>query len=290
MAKQISGGCELTCASGIKCTIFEKASKDQLATADIVVNHHGSVPKKHRDEQIIMYYTGESNHSEPKKSTPQYLAQYDVPVSFHTDREFYFTWTNRFRDAFERVPTKQWPEWNTQLDAIAVFVSRCKKGGRDDLIRKLSKIMTVHSFGKCAQTHKLRDVHPTCVRAKNRYEEKLCVFPKYKFVLALDNSEETDYVTEKVYHALLSGAVPLYRGAPNINDFVPDPKSIINLKDYDSDSKALVERLKAITLDDDVFAWRHKSVDEWSPKFLEHMRHSEPTCDICTMAANRKKC
>ncbi|KAI5688850.1 Glycosyltransferase family 10 [Leishmania braziliensis] len=48
-----------------------------------------------------------------------------------------------------------------------------------------------------------------------------CVFRKYRYALPFENSFEDDYVTEKVYNALLSGALPLYIGAMNIADFVP---------------------------------------------------------------------
>ncbi|KAG5486233.1 hypothetical protein LSCM1_07355 [Leishmania martiniquensis] len=48
-----------------------------------------------------------------------------------------------------------------------------------------------------------------------------CVFRKYRYALPFENSIEDDYVTEKVYNALLSGALPLYIGAMNIADYVP---------------------------------------------------------------------
>ncbi|KAG5485266.1 hypothetical protein CUR178_06629 [Leishmania enriettii] len=45
-----------------------------------------------------------------------------------------------------------------------------------------------------------------------------CVFRKYRYALPFENSIEDDYVTEKVYNALLSGALPLYIGAMDIAD------------------------------------------------------------------------
>ncbi|GET85466.1 hypothetical protein, conserved [Leishmania tarentolae] len=54
-----------------------------------------------------------------------------------------------------------------------------------------------------------------------RDHELRCVFRKYRYVLAFENTIEDDYVTEKVYNALLSGALPLYIGAMNIADYVP---------------------------------------------------------------------
>ncbi len=43
-----------------------------------------------------------------------------------------------------------------------------------------------------------------------------------------------DYVTEKVYHALRAGAVPVYLGAPNIAEHLPTPGCIINAAHFSS--------------------------------------------------------
>lgn len=45
-----------------------------------------------------------------------------------------------------------------------------------------------------------------------------------------ENSIATDYVTEKLYDAFVAGCVPLYYGAPNIEDLLPDPDSIIDYR------------------------------------------------------------
>lgn len=48
-----------------------------------------------------------------------------------------------------------------------------------------------------------------------RIEEKMMILHDYLFLLAFENTErEESYVTEKVYTALLAGAVPVYWGAP----------------------------------------------------------------------------
>ena len=54
---------------------------------------------------------------------------------------------------------------------------------------------------------------------------------RYPFYLAFENSDETDYVSEKVFHALEAGVLPVYAGAPNVADFVP-PNSVIELSSF----------------------------------------------------------
>jgi hypothetical protein len=45
---------------------------------------------------------------------------------------------------------------------------------------------------------------------------------------AMENSAARDYVSEKLYDAFTAGCVPLYMGAPNVNEYIPSPSAIIN--------------------------------------------------------------
>lgn len=50
---------------------------------------------------------------------------------------------------------------------------------------------------------------------------------RYRALLAWENTQDENYVSEKVYQALAAGVVPVYWGAPDIEDFVPG-RMIIN--------------------------------------------------------------
>ncbi len=52
-------------------------------------------------------------------------------------------------------------------------------------------------------------------------EDKLSVLGECRFALAIENVVYPGYVTEKIYDVFRSGAVPVYMGAPDIEDFVP---------------------------------------------------------------------
>jgi alpha(1,3/1,4) fucosyltransferase len=43
----------------------------------------------------------------------------------------------------------------------------------------------------------------------------------YRFCLAYENSVETDYISEKLFDCFYAGCVPIYRGAPNVTDYIP---------------------------------------------------------------------
>jgi len=63
--------------------------------------------------------------------------------------------------------------------------------------------------------------------------------------LAFENTRENDYVTEKIWHGYLSGTVPVYWGAPNIDKYLPAPNSIIKVDDF-SGPKELADYLKLV--------------------------------------------
>ena len=44
---------------------------------------------------------------------------------------------------------------------------------------------------------------------------------KSKFVLAYENFRFNDYITEKIYDVMAAGSVPIYSGAPNIREHIP---------------------------------------------------------------------
>ena len=56
----------------------------------------------------------------------------------------------------------------------------------------------------------------------------------YKFSVALENTSENNYITEKFYDCLLTNTIPIYHGAPNVSDYF-DLNGFVYLPDiYDT--------------------------------------------------------
>jgi hypothetical protein len=55
----------------------------------------------------------------------------------------------------------------------------------------------------------------------------------YKFALCFENVAYPGYVTEKIIDCLVAGAIPLYLGAPDITDFVPQ-EAFIDIRNFNS--------------------------------------------------------
>ncbi len=62
--------------------------------------------------------------------------------------------------------------------------------------------------------------------------EKLSTIKNYRFYICYENREKTQgYVTEKIFDCFAAGTVPIYWGASNISDFVPQD-CFINRADF----------------------------------------------------------
>jgi hypothetical protein len=113
------------------------------------------------------------------------------------------------------------------------------------------------------------------------YDRKLAIASRYRFVLAFENANQPDLVTEKVYHALASGAVPVYMGAPNVDEFVP-AGSVIKTQDF-AGPEQLAAHLRALAADADAYArlqqWRARREWPLSHKMLASKRFQ--FCAIC---------
>lgn len=76
--------------------------------------------------------------------------------------------------------------------------------------------------------------------------DKRNVMGGYKFSLCFDNCAFPGYVTEKIFDCFLAGCIPVYFGAPDINDFVPsqafvDYRQFGNYADLDQFLRGMTE-------------------------------------------------
>ncbi len=67
---------------------------------------------------------------------------------------------------------------------------------------------------------------------RGKIESKKEVLSKYKFTVCYENVKDTPgYITEKIFDCFFAGSVPIYLGAQNITDFVPE-SAFINRRKY----------------------------------------------------------
>ncbi|KAG0210742.1 4-alpha-L-fucosyltransferase [Mortierella sp. GBA30] len=131
-------------------------------------------------------------------------------------------------------------------DYIAFLISNChSKNDRNDVMAALLHGLGAHSYGKCNHN---RDI-PLEFQEPNKPGKswvaiKHETLAHYPFIFAPENSNCIGYITEKIYDALFVGAIPVYMGAPDIADYVPEG-SYINVADFKSYDD-LVEYIKTV--------------------------------------------
>ena len=59
------------------------------------------------------------------------------------------------------------------------------------------------------------------------------IYRDFKFVIAFENNAVKGYITEKLSNAYLAGSIPIYWGAPDVNDYF-NPDSMINCNHFES--------------------------------------------------------
>lgn len=94
------------------------------------------------------------------------------------------------------------------------------------------------------------DDTPAAVRARwgGAVTDKLATLAGYRFALCFENTEFPGYITEKMFDGIYAGCVPVYRGAPDIETYVP-PEIFVDARAYPTYAE-LERALRAMSPDE----------------------------------------
>lgn len=174
----------------------------------------------------------------------------------------------------------------TSLIPVASFISNCdvyNAPARTAYLEELMKYIPIDNYGKCLHN---KDTGGQLTK----FAEKIEILSKYKFYLSFENSNLTDYVTEKLVHGFMSTAVPIYMGAPNIDEFIPHPKSIIRVDQFSS-PKALADYLKYLNENEkeynEYLEWRKLPISELQ---IPKSKRKRENCRYCNYSWRCRIC
>jgi len=125
----------------------------------------------------------------------------------------------------------------------------------------------------------------------NSRTKKLDLYRNYKFVIVFENAIETDYVTEDFFDTLLADSVPIYLGAPNIEDFAPGDNCFVDIRKFES-PQSLADFINACYDDEQLyekfFEWKNKPLRKsFLMKIDEQKEH--PLTKLCQKIDEIKK-
>ena len=150
---------------------------------------------------------------------------------------------------------------------VVWIVSNCNAhNGREKLMKSLMSRLKVDSYGGCLRN---KYSHPS-----EHMKGNIELFAKYKFVIAIENSNYEDYVTEKLVHAVASGSIPIVAGKDNKPDYLKFmPKgSYINIYDF-KDVNELAKEIERISADNkefEKFIWFKRN--NFTREFLQSLK------------------
>jgi len=188
---------------------------------------------------------------------PRFLRHFELRMTYEQEADI---WTPYLpsTERWQAARTARLPVHDEAAPVVMLQSARNDKSGRNAFAAELMRHIAVDSFGRLLNNRQLSvpDRGP---------ETKLETIRGYHFCLGLENSIAPDYVTEKLFEPLLAGTVPVYRGAPNAREFVPE-HSYVDAEAHGGPA-GLAAYLQRLLADPEQYAaylaWRQKPLPAW---------------------------
>lgn len=217
------------------------------------------LPQVKRAGQSWILMSMESDANYPFLRNKDFLNIFDLHMTYRLDSDI-------------PTPYPSWREYGDFLNppvvtsrkskhvALALYTASNPVSRRDDYVRELSRHISIDSPGKCLNNKTLPGfIDGDNTWAKRGFESIMDILPEYKFYLTFENSISRDYVTERLFLALVAGVVPVYLGADNIREFLPSDDAAIVATDFSTPGE-LGEYLRFLDRNDEAYehhlAWK----------------------------------
>ncbi|EKX48861.1 hypothetical protein GUITHDRAFT_105485 [Guillardia theta CCMP2712] len=214
--------------------------------------HQASLPPKAAGQQFAVF-EGEPKHKHSlfwswAKIGRGHLFDFEVSwkLSAHVPSLYcsYADW----KDLYRPPPH----EWSTEALVSAFISNAAASWERTRFLRELMDLVPVKSFGRVLNNA----ISPPGT------EGKVKSMRQYKFALVLENEVDNDYVSEKIYEAMMAGVLPIYKGAPNVHKFLPCSHCVLLLDNFNS-VQHLAQELRRLDQDGaafmEYFRWKKES-------------------------------
>ncbi|CAF0954736.1 unnamed protein product [Rotaria sordida] len=209
-----------------------------LKQADLIAYHSIHMPRNdlpilirnNQQQQFSMVYILES---EVHSLNGEYWHKIDFPMWYNLERSYpepatYFNLHTYLNQLF--APIKIPFSKKITTAPIVWIITNCHAyNGRQVFIQELMSYIRIDSYGKCLNN--IKSNHITTHKQSNSI-----LYSSYKFVIAIENSNCEDYVTEKLIDVLSSTSIPIVASRnrkPDYTRFAPK-YSYINVYDYKS--------------------------------------------------------
>ena len=267
---------------------------------------------RYRSPQSVwaLTLTGESIAYYPWSGEKAMLSLFDITMGY--DRHLYHVAVNEYlpidqhlltgdRISFDSVilAKKQPPSYVTS--SVLWINSNCvAKSNRTGYMQEFMSYMKVDAWGNCGRNKgpelppDIAQIHGSNWNTSHFQGKwgasKMALVKNYHFTVAIENSFEHDYVTEKLWQVLAAGSVPLYYGAPNIDDWLPCHDCIVDLRKFANPRAAaefVMTTVSNVTRYAEFHKWREQPILPKFQKILDYFQRTSSysiDCIVCDMA------
>lgn len=191
--------------------------RSKLGVADVVIVH---LPNCTRNWRMPRYpgqswvgWSLESRINYPLMADEAFMRQFDFRMTYERSAD---VWTPYLPlpDEWERIRAAPVARREESAPVVAFISNGDDRMARTQLMAELLRFVRIDSYGRLFNNRQLpADDGSGLIKRQT--------VARYPFCIAFENSSCPDYVTEKIFDALSAGSIPVYRGAPNVADFVP---------------------------------------------------------------------
>jgi len=243
-----------------------------LTRGDKVFHEH-----RKREGQAWVFWSTECEAHYEWQYEPRILSLFDLTATYKMDSNIPVPhFHSHYPEILRRPPAPK-------QGFINAFISGTPdKSNRIGYLTELMRYIDVHSYGKVLNNKVLSGDEGFLTRSN--------IISGYKFTIAFENAIAPDYITGKFFEPLIAGSVPVYLGAPNIEDFVPAEKCYINVNSYSS-VRSLADHL--LELDDnnekyqEYLQWKKVPLRDHFIRKVGRLGDGNPLVELCNMLKSR---
>ncbi len=197
-----------------------------------------------------IFYTGENVKPDYRYCDFSFSFEDNSKKNFHLPHFVEFDHFFDFKNANNDIPEIKSFRNMKKSKFCSFMATNYKAKERIDFVKKLMEYKRVDCAGPVL--YNMGEKNNLQERTKIDWrKEKLQIIQHYKFTIAFENFSTNNYVTEKIFQPLLVGSIPIYWGAPNIEEYF-NPKCYINVNDFNS-FEDVIEKIKEIDRNDDLY-------------------------------------
>lgn len=170
--------------------------------------------------QVWILESHESSVNYPDQADAGFRSLFDAEMSFRQRAEIWVPYLEA-----SHLQDYGTARTGDREELCCAFISSgVNKSGREEYMAELARHIEIASFGRFLNNRRIVNDTGTAT--------KLSTMKRFTYALSFENAIETDYVTEKFFDPLRTGTIPVYLGAPNIEDFSPGDDSFIDASKF----------------------------------------------------------